>query len=88
MTPASNQQVGPEEGGSPTTARVPLVSYDSEDDGAEDPMVSNPIQPFVIPVTIRRPHTGNGAHYRALIDSGCTWCLINKKVVSELGIRI
>lgn len=53
MTPVSNQPVSLVEGGSP--ARVPLVSYDSEDDGAEDPMVSDPIQPFVILVTIRRP---------------------------------
>lgn len=49
-------------------------------------MVSNPVQPFIIPVTIRRPHTGNGVRYGALIDSGCTQCLINQKVVRELGI--
>lgn len=65
-----------------------LVPYDSEDDGPEDPMVSKPIHPFIIPITIVIPQSAQHGRYGALIDSGCTQCLTSQAVVTALGIRV
>lgn len=89
MTPATGSPTTQEEGvNTPAKARIPLVEYDSEDEGPEDPMVSNPIRPFIIPVTLKKPDGDRGGVYGALIDSGCTRCLINHRVVIDLGLRV
>lgn len=77
-----------QEESSPAIAKMPLVAYDSDDDGAKDPMVTELIQPFTILVMIRELHTQTGAQYELLIDSGCPRCLINHQVVDELGIGV
>lgn len=35
-----------------------MTSYDSEGDGVGDPMVSDPIRAFIIPITIMGPQLG------------------------------
>lgn len=49
-------------------------------------MVSDPVQPFVIRVTIRNIPTSMGLDHGSLVDSGCTRCLIRRAVVEKLGI--
>lgn len=49
-------------------------------------MVSKPIQPFIIPVTIQNLCTSLGLEQGALIDSGGTRCLIQRVVVETMGI--
>lgn len=71
-----------------TATKYQLVAYDNEDNGPEDPMVSEPIHPFIIPVTITGPQSGRPGEYGALIDSGCTRCLISQVVAAELGIQV
>lgn len=73
--------------GTSTTSYQP-AEYDSADDFAEDPMVSQPVCPFAIPSTLTSPQTGHRGEYKALIDSGCTRCLISKDVVANVGIRV
>lgn len=68
--------------------RYQLVAYDSANDSAEDPMVSEPICPFSVPIALTSPQTGHRGTYRALIDSSCTSCLISKDVVAEVGFRV
>lgn len=46
------------------------------------------MRPFVIPVTIMGPRLGKGSRYEALIDLGCTWCLISQAVATDLGTRV
>ncbi|XP_060542340.1 uncharacterized protein LOC132710346 isoform X1 [Pantherophis guttatus] len=74
----------------PTSAveRFPVVSGDSDDEEPEDTMVSDPVYPFVIPVVLRNPRCPTGLQYGALIDTGCTRCLIRKAVVDALGLRV
>lgn len=73
----------------PGTACVPVDSRTSEtDEDVPDPMVSELISPFIIPVTIRHPGTGKEGDLGALIDSGCTQCLIRHLIVEALGVRI
>lgn len=45
----------PDEGEAPGEEEHPLLPYDSEEEGEQDPMVSAPIHPFVILVTIMAP---------------------------------
>lgn len=68
--------------------RYQPVAYKSEDEPAEDPMVSEPIRPLVIPIVLTGLPTGHHGEYRALLDSVCTRCLITKAVVTEVGIRV
>lgn len=75
----------PEEGGGLLPTAEP---EGSDEDDLNDPMVSNPVKPFVIPVVIRNTHTGVGSNQGALIDSGCTQCLIHRSVVDELAIWV
>lgn len=41
-----------EEGEAMAVGKLPAVPYDSEDNSWEDLMISDPICPFIIPVTI------------------------------------
>lgn len=49
---------GPEGGEEMTVRKYQPMLYDSEDDGPEDPMVSQPIRPFIVPVIIVGRHSG------------------------------
>lgn len=66
-----------------TATKYQLVAYDNKDNGPEDPMVSETIHPFIIPVTITGPQSGRHGEYGALIDSGYTRCLISQVVVIQ-----
>lgn len=78
----------PEEGEVTTVGKYQLMPYDSEDEGLEDPMVSQPIHPFIIPVTIVGSHLGRCGTYGALINSRCTWCLVSQAVATALGLQV
>lgn len=68
--------------------KLPVVPYDSKDDSWEDPMVSDPICPFIIPLTIVGAQSAQPGEYGALIDTGYTRCLISQAVVAALGIQV
>ncbi|KAK9401814.1 hypothetical protein NXF25_010170 [Crotalus adamanteus] len=81
--------------GSPATPEPMAVARyqmeddeDSPEDGSTDPMVSEPIRPFVLPIVLTSPVTGVQRACQALIDTGCTRCLISRKVAVESGFRI
>lgn len=61
-----------EVGSLPVTGCFPMGSGDSDEEDLNDPMVSNPICPFVIPVTVQNTHTSLRVKQGALVDSGCT----------------
>lgn len=77
-TPEVKSPVSPEE--------VLVASHDSEDSVPNDPMASALIHPFVIPVTVRNLRTSLAVCHGALIDSGCTCCLICRAIVNRLGL--
>ncbi|KAK9400665.1 hypothetical protein NXF25_011379 [Crotalus adamanteus] len=66
----------------------PMLQKYEDDDPIEDSMVSEPIAPFTIPVTLTSPITGEARSFQALLDTGCTRCLINREVVQQMGIRV
>ncbi|KAK9395616.1 RTL1: Retrotransposon-like 1 [Crotalus adamanteus] len=68
--------------------QTPTLEEYEDGDPAEDPMVSEPIAPFAIPITLTSPLTGRSSEYHALIDTGCTCCLISRDVVQTVGIRV
>lgn len=79
------------DGGNPGEAgedRLPEEHGGSDEDDPNDSMVSDPVRPFIIPVVIRNTHMGEGSNQGALIDSGCTRCLIQRSVVTALAIRV
>lgn len=77
QTPTSSSCPTTQDARSPFGTRsLPVVSDDSDDDDPSDPMVSDLICPFVITVSLRNIHTSVVSHQGALIDSGCTQCLI------------
>lgn len=81
----ASQGIGDEfcmEGGIPAETEI------SEGGDGNDPMVTDPVQPFVIPVVLRNPHTGVSSTQGALIDSGCTRCLIRCFIANELGVQV
>lgn len=51
-------------------------------------MVSEVIWPFTIPAKIMAPKSRIQGNVEALIDSGCTSCLISLQTVLKLGIRV
>lgn len=64
-----------------------MISDNSEDSEPDDPMVSDLIHPFVILVMLRNVCTSAMVDQGALIDSGCTHCLIRRTVVNSLGLH-
>uniref|UniRef100_A0A2H6N3G1 Uncharacterized protein n=1 Tax=Micrurus carvalhoi TaxID=3147026 RepID=A0A2H6N3G1_9SAUR len=64
------------------------MENDVEGDTSDDPMVSKPIQPFILPVTLWKKRTEQGIKVGALIDSGCTRCLVTKAVVDKIGLNL
>lgn len=57
---------------------------DIDDD--DDPLVSGLITPVTVPIELHFPGSGLEATLRALLDSGCTRCLVNLALVEKLGI--
>ncbi|KAK9397281.1 hypothetical protein NXF25_020642 [Crotalus adamanteus] len=66
----------------------PILQEYEEEEPVEDPMVSEPIVPFTIPITLTSPVTGESMPLSALLDTGCTRCLISKGVVQQMRIRV
>lgn len=65
-----------------------LIVYDEDAETPEDPMVSEPIHPFTVPIVLVTPHSGRRGKYEALLDTGCTQCLISEVVARNAGIRV
>lgn len=71
----------------PGMACRPEESGSAEEEAAQqDPMVGAPISPFVIQVTLCNPRTGQIGHQGALLDTGCTQCLLRKALAVEMGL--
>ncbi|KAK9391826.1 hypothetical protein NXF25_017413 [Crotalus adamanteus] len=70
-----------------TSPEVVTEKYDQEDP-EQDPMVSSPVVPFTIPICLTNCNSKHHITCQALIDSGCTRCLINRRVVDALGLRL
>lgn len=89
-TPVKNKKLGKDVGGSSEegVGQFPLVAEESDEEAANDLMVSRPVRPFVIPVMIQNTCTAMGCEQGALIDSGCTRCLIRRYVVEGLVIQV
>lgn len=64
-----------------------MISDDSDDSEPNGPIVSDLIHLFIIPVALQNIHTSVTVHQGALIDLGCTHCLIHMAVVDSLGIH-
>ncbi|KAK9400308.1 hypothetical protein NXF25_013327 [Crotalus adamanteus] len=71
----------------PGDAPPALEEYE-EEGPVEDPMVSYPIVPFTIPITLTSPVTGESGSFQALIDTGCTRCLISREVARQMHMRV
>lgn len=56
-----------------------------ESEGDVDPMVCMPIKPFVIQVVVEVQRCRKCT---ALIDSGCTRCLMSEAVATSLGVGL
>lgn len=70
-------------------ARVPEESGIIEEaEKIQDPMVCDPIRPFIIQVTLKHPQTGKADNQEALIDTGCTHCLLWRSISDSLGVHI
>lgn len=71
----------------PSPGKATMIpSGESEEEDPNNLMVSGPMRPFVIPVTVQNLRTFLGVKQGALIDSGCTRCLICRAVIEELGV--
>lgn len=62
------------------------ATYDTDDKGEDDPMVSEPIRSFAVKAKITAPKTGAQEELQAIINTGCTRCLINLLTVLRLEI--
>lgn len=88
QTPGSGPRSRPQEAKSPIGSdSVPSAPYDSEDSDPNDSMVSEPTHSFVIQVTLKNLRTSVTLNHGALIDSGCTHCLMCRGIVNSLGLR-
>lgn len=63
-----------------------MVLGDSNEENPNDPMVSNPVCPFVICVTLRNIHMYVENQQGALIDTKCTQCLMRQALEDDLGL--
>ncbi|KAK9395824.1 retrotransposon-derived protein PEG10 [Crotalus adamanteus] len=64
-----------------------LPFFDSNDEGENDPMVSQQILPFSLPAKLVIPTSGAQIDLNVLIDSGCTRCIISLAFAMKMGIR-
>lgn len=65
-----------------------LMGYGSNDNGKDNRMVSEAIHPFAIWSKLVVQKTGAQGEVEAIIDMGCTLCLINLPMVLKLGIEM
>lgn len=65
-----------------------LTFYESNSERENDLMVSGIINPFSAQVEVVVPHLGVKGVVKALIDSGCTRCLVSLQMVWKLGLRV
>lgn len=64
------------------------VFYESDSEGEDEPMVSGTILPMTATVVILMSSSGVRGTLTALLDSGCTRCLLSPQVVEKLGMRL
>ncbi|KAG8124227.1 hypothetical protein E2320_019517 [Naja naja] len=69
----------------PTTV---LGDSELEGETPDEQMVSKPIHPFILPISLWNKRTEQGIKVGALIDSGCTRCLITQGVVDKLNLKV
>lgn len=74
--------------GTPTEEELMMTLYDSDSEGEDNPMVSGPVKPFAAKVDIVASRSGARGVVKALINSGCTRCLISQPTVRNLGLRV
>lgn len=61
----------------PGATQVPDESGTTKEEvEVQDPMVCDPICPFIIPVMLKHPQIGKVVHQGALINTGCTRYLL------------
>lgn len=60
----------------------------SDSDLEDDPLVSGPIELVTLPLELLIPSLGRRVKLRALLDSGCTRCLIIPTLVGKLGVHL
>lgn len=91
VTQSPSADPGIHDGGSyhSRKARVPDEAVSAEDEAeVQDPMVCVPICPFVIPMTLKHLRMGKEVHQGALIDTGCTHCLLQRSIVDNMGLHV
>lgn len=72
----------------PTHNKLGLVFYENDSEGKDDLMVSGTIIPMTTQVEILVPSSGVMGILTALLDSGCTQCLIILQTMKKLGLRL
>lgn len=60
---------------------------ETEINSNNDPLVSGPITPVTFPIELVVQPLGLKTSLLALLNSGCTRCLVNSILVEKLGIR-
>lgn len=69
--------------------RAPTSSEDKpgtpESDYEDGPLVGGPIYLITMPIELSILGTERKMALTALLDSGCTWCLISPALVEKLG---
>lgn len=72
----------------PIHDKIGLVFYESDSKREDDPMVNGIIIPMTIWVEIHVPSSGIMEVLTALLDSGCTRCLISLQTLEKLRLRL
>lgn len=73
--------------GTPTHVKPSLVFYEGDSKEEDYPMVSGTIIPIITQVEILVPSSGVRGPLMALLNLGCTRCLISIQTVEKLGLR-
>lgn len=60
----------------------------SNSDFKDDPLISRLIEPVTLPQELWIPSSGRKVRLKALLDSGCTRCLISPTLVGKLGVHL
>lgn len=81
-------EISPPPNGEEGTPAQGFTLYDSDNEGKDNPLVSETICRFIIKSKLAVPKTGAQGEVEAIIDTGCTRCLISLPTVLKLGIRM
>lgn len=71
------------------TLTMPVKTPVKSDSGMDnDPLVSQPISLVTTPIELVRPSLVCKENLTALLDSGCTRCLVSPSRVEKLGMQL